>query len=119
MSVGGWLKERVPVDLDHLRDVTNEPVPGHLKRWWFALGGTPAYLFLVQIATGLMLLFYYVPEPNHAYASVANISQNVNYGWWLRSLHKWSATGMIVAVCLHTLRVFFTGSFRKPSTRAR
>ncbi len=114
MSLRGWLKERVPVDLDRLSEVTNEPVPGHLKRWWFALGGTPAYLFLIQIATGLMLLFYYVPEPGRAYGSVANISQNVSFGWWLRSLHKWSATGMIVAVCLHTLRVFFTGSFRKP-----
>jgi quinol-cytochrome oxidoreductase complex cytochrome b subunit len=109
-----WLKERVPIDLDQLRAVTNEPVPGHLKRWWFALGGTPAYLFFVQIATGLMLLFYYVPEPGRAYASVAHLSHDVAFGWWLRSIHKWSASGMIVAVLLHTMRVFFTGSYRKP-----
>jgi quinol-cytochrome oxidoreductase complex cytochrome b subunit len=109
-----WLKTRVPVDLDKLVDVTNEPVPGHLKRWWFALGGTPAYLFLIQIVSGLLLLFYYVPEPGRAYASVAHISHEVTLGWWIRSIHKWSATGMIVAVCLHTLRVFFTGAYRKP-----
>jgi quinol-cytochrome oxidoreductase complex cytochrome b subunit len=109
-----WLKTRVPIDLDRLRELTNEPVPGHLKRWWFALGGTPAYLFMVQIATGIMLLFYYVPEPGRAYGSVAHLSRDVAFGWWIRSLHKWSATGMIVAVCLHTLRVFFTSSYRKP-----
>jgi ubiquinol-cytochrome c reductase cytochrome b subunit/cytochrome b6 len=109
-----WLKERVPVDLDKLREVTNEPVPGHLKRWFFALGGTPAYLFAVQLATGLMLLFYYVPEPGRAYQSVAHLSHDVAFGWWLRSIHKWSASGMIVAVLLHTMRVFFTGSYRKP-----
>jgi quinol-cytochrome oxidoreductase complex cytochrome b subunit len=114
MNARAWLKERLPIDLDHLRDVTNEPVPGHLKRWWFALGGTAAYLFMVQLVTGVMLLFYYVPEPGRAYASVAQISTEVPLGWWIRSLHKWSATGMIVALCLHTLRVFFTSAYRKP-----
>jgi ubiquinol-cytochrome c reductase cytochrome b subunit/cytochrome b6 len=109
-----WLKARVPIDLDRLSELSNEPVPGHLKRWWFALGGTPAYLFMVQLATGILLLFYYVPEPGRAYESVAHLSHQVAFGWWIRSLHKWSATGMIVAVGLHTLRVFFTGSYRKP-----
>jgi ubiquinol-cytochrome c reductase cytochrome b subunit/cytochrome b6 len=109
-----WLKTRVPIDLDRLRDLTNEPVPGHLKRWWFALGGTPAYLFVVQIATGILLAFYYVPEPGRAYGSVEQLTHAVSFGWWIRSIHKWSASGMIVAVCLHTMRVFFTGSFRKP-----
>jgi quinol-cytochrome oxidoreductase complex cytochrome b subunit len=32
----------------------------------------------------------------------------------LRSLHKWSANLMIVAVFLHLLRVFFTGAYRHP-----
>ena len=109
-----WLKERVPVDLDKLSELSNEPVPGHLKRWWFALGGTPAYLLMVQLATGLLLMFYYVPEPGRAYGSVAHLTHDVAFGWWLRSIHKWSASGMIVAVLLHTMRVFFTGSYRKP-----
>jgi hypothetical protein len=46
-----------------VRAMTNEPVPNHLKRWWFALGGTPAYLFVVQIVTGILLAFYYEPSP--------------------------------------------------------
>ena len=45
------------VDGVQLRELTNEPVPNHMKRWWFALGGTPAYLFVVQIATGILLAF--------------------------------------------------------------
>jgi ubiquinol-cytochrome c reductase cytochrome b subunit/cytochrome b6 len=109
-----WLRERAPLDLDQLSELGNEPVPGHLRRWWFALGGTAAYLFLVQIATGIMLLFYYVPEPGRAYDSVRSLTQDVPFGWWIRSIHKWAASGMIVAVCLHTMRVFFTGSYRRP-----
>ncbi len=109
-----WLSERLPIDFDRLRSLTNEPVPGHLKRWWFALGGTAAYLFFVQLGTGLLLLFFYVAEPGRAFDSVREISSAVPFGWWIRSLHKWSASGMIVALCLHTLRVFFTDAYRKP-----
>ncbi len=58
MSVVGWFQERLPITGDQLREMTNEPVPNHLKRWWFCLGGTPAYLFVVQIITGILLAFY-------------------------------------------------------------
>ena len=63
MSLRAWLKERVPVSVDALRAAGNEPVPGHLKIWWFALGGTAAMLFFGQIATGLLLCVYYQPTP--------------------------------------------------------
>ena len=44
----GW-EALLPLDWNRLRDLTNEPVPYHLKRWWFSLGGTPAYLFFIQL----------------------------------------------------------------------
>ncbi len=113
-NLGAWLGERLPIDSEDLRELTNEPVPYHLKRWWFALGGTPAYLFLVQIVTGIMLAVYYQPSPATAYESVRYITEEVSFGWFLRSLHKWGATFMIAAVILHQLRVYFTGAYRKP-----
>ena len=36
-----WIAERVPVSIAAVATMSNEPVPYHLKRWWFALGGTP------------------------------------------------------------------------------
>ena len=110
----GWLAERIPIDTVQLRELTNEPVPNHLKRWWFALGGTPAYLFVVQIVTGILLAFYYQPSPATAYESVAYITDEVAFGWYLRSLHKWAATLMIAAVILHQMRVYFTAAYRRP-----
>jgi quinol-cytochrome oxidoreductase complex cytochrome b subunit len=112
--LAAWWKERVPVSAEDLRELTNEPVPHHLKRWWFALGGTPAYLFLVQIATGIVLAVYYQPSPQTAYESVRYITEEAAYGWYLRGLHRWGATLMIAAVILHQMRVFFTGAYRKP-----
>ncbi len=114
MTLTQWFGERLPVSADTLRELTNEPVPWHLKRWWFALGGTPAYLFVVQIATGILLAFYYEASAGRAYESVRFITEEAAYGWYLRSVHKWAATLMIAAVVLHQMRVFFTGAYRKP-----
>jgi quinol-cytochrome oxidoreductase complex cytochrome b subunit len=113
-SVRQWLGDRLPVSGHQIRELTNEPVPYHLKRWWFALGGTPAYMFVVLIATGILLAFYYKPAPQTAYDSVRYITEEAAFGWFVRSVHKWSATLMIAAVILHQMRVYFTGAYRKP-----
>lgn len=110
----GWVKTSAPVPGEFFEEVSSEPVPHHLKRWWFALGGTPAYLFLIQVTTGILLTFYYVPEPGHAYESVQHITYEVSFGWVIRSIHKWSSHLMIIAVIFHVFRVFFTGAYRKP-----
>ena len=113
-SVTKWLNERIPVSGDQLRELTNEPVPNHMKRWWFCLGGTPAYLFVVQVVTGILLAIYYQPSSQTAYESVRYITEEVNFGWYFRSLHKWAATLMIASVILHQMRVYFTGAYRRP-----
>ncbi len=114
MGIAAWFRERIPVRGEQLRELTNEPVPGHLKHWWFCLGGTPAFLFLVQIVTGILLAFYYQPTQASAYESVRAISEELRFGWYLRGLHKWGATLMVAAVILHQIRVYFTGAYRKP-----
>jgi len=114
MSVRAWFRERLPVDGDKLAEMTNEPVPNHMKKWWFALGGTPAYLFVVQIVTGILLAFYYEPSPRTAYQSVHYITHDATYGWFLRGMHKWAATLMIAAVILHQMRVYFTAAYQRP-----
>lgn len=114
MGIAAWWRERLPLTGADIRELTNEPVPNHLKKWWFCLGGTPAYLFVVQIVTGILLAFYYEPSPTTAYESVRYITEEASYGWFVRSLHKWAATLMIAAVVLHQMRVFFTGAYRRP-----
>ena len=113
-SSSGRLWQMLPLDWGRVQEVTNEPVPGHIKRWWFALGGTPAYLFFIQLTTGILLSFYYVPSPDHAYESVASITNTVSFGWFVRSIHKWASNLMIITVLLHMCRVFFSCGFRHP-----
>lgn len=109
-----WFYERVPISGEHLAELTNEPVPNHLKRWWFCLGGTPAYLFVVQIVTGILLALYYQPSASSAFESIRYITEEATFGWFLRSMHKWAATLMIAAMILHQMRVYFTGAYRRP-----
>lgn len=109
-----WFQERLPISQQQVFEVLDEPVPNHLRRWWFCLGGTPAYLFVVQIFTGILLAFYYTPGVDSAYDSVRYITHEAAYGWYFRSVHKWAATGMIATVILHQTRVYFTGAYRAP-----
>ena len=117
---GHWLPVKAvrglldPLTRTPLAELTNEPVPNHMKRWWFALGGTPAYLLVVQILTGILLAFYYSASPESAYESVRYITDEAAFGWYIRGVHKWGATLMIAAVIMHQMRVFFTGAYRSP-----
>ncbi|MFZ3062436.1 MAG: cytochrome b N-terminal domain-containing protein, partial [Actinomycetota bacterium] len=72
------------------------------------------FLFLVQVITGVILTIYYVPSVEKAYASVYYISNFVNYGWLVRSIHFWSANLMVIFIFMHLLRVFITGSYKPP-----
>lgn len=112
--VRDWFKLSFPINLEAVKESISEPIPIHLKRWWWCLGGIPAYLFIVQAITGILLCFHYVPSSELAYQSVKKITEVIPYGWYIRSVHRWSATFMIVTVILHMMRVFFTGSYRKP-----
>lgn len=109
-----FLRERIPVNVEIFEELSKEPIPNHMKNWWYCLGGTPLILFAIQVVTGILLSFYYVPSPASAWDSVRRINEEVPFGWWIRSLHHWGANLMVIAVILHMIRVFFTGAYRKP-----
>lgn len=78
----------------------------------FGLGGITTLLFAILCATGILLMFYYVPSPERAYRSMQDLRYVVPYGTFLRNLHHWAAHAMIVTAALHMARVFFTGGFK-------
>ncbi len=109
-----WFQEATKFDAGKIRDTINEPLPVYLKQLWFCLGGTPIICFGIQVVTGLLLLFYYIPYQQVAYESVRFISEDVRFGWLIRGVHHASAQVMIASIILHIARVFFTRSFCKP-----
>ena len=113
-AVRRWLRERIPIPEEELRKPLSEELPVHLRSWVGWLGGTPLILFGILVATGILLTFYYTPDPVHSYDSVRRITTTYRFGWLIRSLHHNAAQLMIVALLLHMIRVFVTRSYRRP-----
>lgn len=82
--------------------------------WLYTLGSATLFTAINQIVTGILLTIYYVPTPDHAYNSVQYITTQVQAGWFIRGLHHWGASAMVVLCVLHMLRVIFYGSYKYP-----
>ena len=80
----------------------------------FCLGGLAFTAFIVLIATGLLLLFYYQPSSGGAFGSILFLESSVPSGLYVRSLHRLASHAFLVLIFLHTLRVILTGAYRKP-----
>ena len=78
----------------------------------FGLGGIAALLIVIQIITGILLRFYYVPSPAEAYNSVLFLKNQVLFGQFIRNIHYWSGVFLLLIAFMHFLRVFFTGAYR-------
>jgi ubiquinol-cytochrome c reductase cytochrome b subunit len=107
-----WLDSRIRLaSLE--KTLLDEPIPGGAS-WIYVFGSATLFLFILQAVTGMFLAVYYAPTPDHAYDSVQYIEQQVTFGWFVRGLHHWGASGMVVAVGLHMLQVFLYGAFKPP-----
>jgi ubiquinol-cytochrome c reductase cytochrome b subunit len=107
-----WLDSRLNLKaVEH--SLLNEPIPGGAS-WIYVFGSATLFLFILQAITGMFLAIYYAPTPDHAYDSVQFIENQVTFGWFVRGLHHWGASGMVIAVGLHMLQVFLYGAFKPP-----
>jgi quinol-cytochrome oxidoreductase complex cytochrome b subunit len=97
----------------HLHPVS---LPKRALRFTFTwgLGGTSVLLFLILALTGILLMFYYVPDVDRAYESMKDLQFAVPFGVFLRNVHRWAAQAMVLVVILHMARVFYTGSYKRP-----
>jgi quinol-cytochrome oxidoreductase complex cytochrome b subunit len=80
----------------------------------FGLGIISAILFALLAFTGLLLMVYYVPSVESAYDTMKEIQFSVPLGQFTRNMHRWAAHGMVLAVTLHMIRVFYTGAYLPP-----
>lgn len=104
----GWIDERLGIG------ALAYPVPEHANRVAWTLGGITAVAFAVLVVSGILLAQFYSPMPEVANQSVRAIETSVWAGGFLRGVHFWAAQAMYVGAFLHLVRVFLTGSFKKP-----
>jgi cytochrome b6 len=111
-KVYDWFQERLEIQ-SIADDVTSKYVPPHVNIF-YCFGGITFTCFLVQVATGFAITFYYRPSVADAFASVQYLITEVNFGWLIRSIHRWSASIIVLMIILHIFRVYLTGGFKRP-----
>jgi len=105
-----WIDQRTGVNA-LLHEALDEPIPGG-ARYAYIFGSGLLFVFLSQVITGIFLALYYVPSADHAHTTVAYITKEVAAGAFLRSLHVYGASAMVIIAVLHVCQTFLYGSFK-------
>ena len=111
-TVYSWFDRRLRIQ-SLTRTLLDEPIPGGAS-WVYVFGSATLFLFCLQALTGMFLALYYVPSPDAAYDTVQYIQHEVQFGWFVRGLHHWGASAVMVAVGLHLLQVYLYGAYKSP-----
>src|SRR6478609_4605199 len=122
-----WADERLGL-ASLLKKNLRKVFPDHFS---FLLGEIALYSFIILILTGIFLTIWFKPSMaeveyqgtyqllrglpmSEAYASTLSLSFDIRGGLLLRQMHHWAAMLFVAAILTHSLRIFFTGAFRKP-----
>ena len=93
-SIGEWLDARLQLG-STIRETAEHPVPRDTASWFYVFGSAAFVVFMLQIATGILLAFIYVPSAGEAWNSLQTLNQHVAFGWYVRALHGWGSDFML------------------------
>jgi ubiquinol-cytochrome c reductase cytochrome b subunit len=113
---GEWLDARLGLR-SSLGPLLSHPVPKAIagpKGWWYVFGSASLTLLMIQIITGIGLALVYVPAADTAYESLLYLSYEQPLGWFLRALHYYAGSGMVVLVLAHMTQVFLHAAYKYP-----
>jgi ubiquinol-cytochrome c reductase cytochrome b subunit len=105
-----WFDTRTGVN-EILHESLDEPIPGGAK-WAYVFGSGLLYLFISQVITGVFVALYYVPSADHAHTVVSYIVKEVTSGSFLRSIHAYGSSGIIILLVLHIGQTILYGSYK-------
>src|SRR5215813_14449897 len=112
-KIGQWFDERLQLS-GVVRDTAAHPVPRETSSWAYVFGSAALTVFIVQVVTGVMLAFIYVPSANEAWSSLQSLNYDVTLGWFIRALHGWGSNFMVAIVLIHMVQVFLFGAYKFP-----
>ncbi len=112
VSVVDWVDERTSLS-GGARWMMFRKVPKGTN-WFYTLGSATMFAFLSQAVTGVFLAMFYDPSPTRAYASIRYVSNDAFLGEFVRGMHKWGSSVMVILIFLHMARTFFFGAYKYP-----
>ncbi len=107
-----WLDDRSGL-VTLVETIADHPAAPGVK-WKYVFGSAVLTAFIMQVVSGIGLLTTYVPAAGNAYESLQYMTDQAPLGAFLRGMHFWGASMMVVLIIIHLLRVFLMGSFKFP-----
>jgi len=107
-----WVDDRTGLPTAILK-MARHLVPPDAK-WWYVFGSATLCAFMIQVISGVALAFAYIPSASQAYSTLQFISDDAPFGHFLRGLHYYGASAMVLMVGLHMAQVFLFGSYKFP-----
>ena len=111
--IGEWFDHRLQIAAP-IRDAAEHPVPRNTASWWYVFGSAALVVFLLQLATGILLALIYVPSADQAWNSLQALNHDVALGWFIRALHGWGSNFTVAIVLIHMMQVFLFGAYKFP-----
>jgi ubiquinol-cytochrome c reductase cytochrome b subunit len=111
-QLGEVLEDRLGI-VSALKPLMEHPVPRG-ARWWYVFGSATLCAFVLQVVTGVTLAFSYIASSSQAYETLLFITNEATFGRFLRGLHYYGASAMVLMVGLHMGQVFLSGSYKFP-----
>ena len=105
-KVAEWVKRRIRLKM-------GKPIPSHVN-FFYCFGGISLFLILIQLVSGVFMLFFYTPEPDKALQSITYLSNEVALGWLFRNMHRWISSLLLATVFSHMVIVFYLKAYQSP-----
>jgi len=112
-QIGDWFEERLGLGAP-IREAMEHHVPRSSASWWYVFGSAALTIFALQVVTGILLAFTYVPSAAEAWNSLQHLNHDVTLGWYLRAVHGWGSDFMVAVVLIHFCQVFLFGAYKFP-----
>src|SRR3954453_15678447 len=100
-----WLDDRLHLTALYASTAGHE-VPASAGSWWYVFGSATLLCLIIQIVTGFILAFVYIPSTNEAYTSLEYLNHAQFWGWYLRAVHNWGSNFMVASMTLPMIQGF-------------